>query len=81
MSTPDRYTCEQAFARIEDYLDRELSTEEMRMVREHLETCAICAREFNYESSVLQEIRKKLDHIDLPSELIDRISRALRENP
>lgn len=79
MSAPDRYTCEEAFARISDYLDRALSAEEMRLVREHLETCAVCAREFGYEASVLDGIRKKLDHIDLPADLIARISRKLRE--
>lgn len=76
---PDRYTCEEAFARLSDYLDRALSAEEMRLVREHLETCAVCAREFHYEASVLQEVRNKLDHIDLPPDLISKISRKLRE--
>jgi anti-sigma factor (TIGR02949 family) len=79
MTTPDRYSCEEAFHRLEGYLDRALSAEEMRMVREHLETCAVCAREFGYEASVLQEIRRKLDHIDLPPDLIERIARKLRE--
>ena len=79
MSHPDRFDCDQAFARIADYLDRELDAEEMRMVREHLETCAVCAREFHYEASVLQEIRRKLDHIDLPPDLIARIAAKLKE--
>jgi len=76
---PGRYTCQEAFARIADYLDRELNADEMRMVREHLETCAVCAREFHYESSVLQEIRKKLDHIDLPADLLAKIAASLEK--
>ena len=42
MHPPDRFTCEEIFARLDDYLDRELSADEMRMVKEHLETCAAC---------------------------------------
>lgn len=80
MNKPDRYTCEEAFARLEDYLDRELSAEEMRMVREHLETCAVCAREFGYEESVLRNIRSKLDHIDLPPDFLTRVATRLRED-
>jgi len=34
-----RYTCEETFRRLEDYVDRELSAEEMERVREHLKTC------------------------------------------
>jgi anti-sigma factor (TIGR02949 family) len=79
MSAPDRYTCEEAFRRISDYLDRALNAEEMRLVREHLETCAVCAREFNYEASVLREVRSKLEHLDVPADLIARISDRLRQ--
>ncbi len=79
MSSPDRYDCAQAFERIADYLDRELTADEMRMVREHLETCAVCAREFHYEANVLQEIRRKLAHIDLPPDLLARIAMKLKD--
>ena len=32
----DRMSCEEAFRRLDDYLDRELSPDEMRQVEEHL---------------------------------------------
>ena len=80
MTHLNRYTCEEAFRRLDDYLDRELSAEEMTLVHEHLEICAGCAREFNFEASVLRGVREKLQQIELPDSLQARILATLR-NP
>ena len=77
MTHLSRYTCEEAFRRLDDYLDRELSAEEMTLVHEHLDICAGCAREFNFEASVLRGVREKLRQIDLPDSLQARILAAL----
>jgi len=77
MTHLNRYTCEEAFRRLDDYLDRELSSEETVLVREHLEICAGCAREFNFEESVLRGVRTKLRQIDLPPSLQARILSVL----
>ena len=77
MTHLNRYTCEEAFRRLDDYLDRELSAEEMTLVHEHLDICAGCAREFNFEASVLRGVREKLRQIDLPESLQARILAAL----
>jgi anti-sigma factor (TIGR02949 family) len=77
MTRLNRFTCEEAFRRLDDYLDRELGAEAMAMVREHLEICAGCAREFAFEASVLHGIRRKLRHIDMPADLRSRIALAL----
>ena len=77
MTHLDRYTCEEAFRRLDDYLDRELSAEEMTLVHDHLDICAGCAREFNFEASVLRGVREKLRQIDLPDSLQARILAAL----
>jgi anti-sigma factor (TIGR02949 family) len=73
MTHLSRYTCEEAFRRLDDYLDRELSAEETALVNEHLEICAGCAREFNFEESVLKGVRAKLRQIELPPTLQARI--------
>jgi len=78
MTHLNRYTCEEAFRRLDDYLDHELSAEEMVLVREHLEICAGCAREFNFESSVLKGVGDKLKQIDLPDTLQARILGILK---
>ena len=79
MTHLSRYTCEEAFRRLDDYLDRELSEQEMILVREHLEVCAGCAREFNFESSVLHGVRDKLRQIDLPPSLEERVLSLLNK--
>jgi anti-sigma factor (TIGR02949 family) len=77
MPEPTIYTCREAFARLDDYLDRELSPEEVRMVREHLELCTVCASEFAFEESLLRHLRDKVRRIDLPGDLIERVHGAL----
>jgi anti-sigma factor (TIGR02949 family) len=78
MTHLNRYTCEEAFRRLDDYLDHELSAEEMVLVHEHLEICAGCAREFNFEASVLKGVGEKLQQIDLPDGLQARILGVLK---
>ena len=77
MSSVDRFTCEEIFQRLDDYLDRELNAAEMRLVREHLEICAACASEHRFESQVLAGVREKLRRIEVPEELRTRIAAQL----
>jgi len=72
-----RFTCEEAFRRLDDFLDRELSVAEMTLVHEHLEICEGCAREFRFEESVLNGVRAKLRQIDVPAALQARVLAAL----
>jgi anti-sigma factor (TIGR02949 family) len=76
---PDRYTCEEVFRRMDDYLDRELAPEETALVKEHLDTCALCATEYGFETRVLDDLRQKLRRIDVPPDLLDKVVRKLRE--
>jgi len=75
----DRYTCEEVFRRFDDYADRELTPDEMRLVQEHMAVCERCAREFAFEKSVLDQVRAKLNRVKAPADLLSRISRALSE--
>ena len=77
--TVDRYTCEQVFERINDYLDRELSAEEMALVRAHLETCTACASEYTFEGTVLADLKAKLRRIDLPPAVLDKVAQILKK--
>lgn len=79
MSAIDRLSCEELFRRLDDYLDRELDEREARLVREHLETCAVCAGEYGFEASVLMNVRKKLGRIQAPAGLMARISKRIAE--
>jgi anti-sigma factor (TIGR02949 family) len=77
MTSLDRYTCEEAFRRMGDYLDRELQPVETTLVREHLEVCEVCAREFRFEASVLTHVKLTLRRVHLPTDLRARILGAL----
>ena len=85
MSAPDRFTCEDTFRRLDDYLDRALSTDELRMVREHLDLCEVCADEHRFEASLIDQIRQKLRRIAMPEDLRarvqDALARAAAESP
>jgi anti-sigma factor (TIGR02949 family) len=73
MTRLDRTNCEEAFRRLDDFLDRRLTQEEMRIIEEHLEICGWCAREFNFEASVLQGVKRKLRQLDAPPDLVSKI--------
>ncbi len=69
----DHKTCEETFRRLDDYLDRQLSPEETSMVEDHLRTCAMCASEFTFEASVIEDVRDKLRRVAAPPGLLERI--------
>ena len=73
MTKLDRSNCEEAFRRLNDFLDRRLSPDEMRLIEEHLKICAWCAREFNFEASVLNGLKRKLKQVDAPPDLLSKI--------
>jgi mycothiol system anti-sigma-R factor len=77
MTLPDRFTCEDVFRRLDTWLDRELSPEELKLVQEHLETCAMCAGEYRFEESFIEGVRQKMKRIDMPDGLMDRITARL----
>jgi anti-sigma factor (TIGR02949 family) len=73
MTKLDRTNCEEAFRRLDDFLDRRLSPQETRIIEEHLEVCAWCTREFAFEASVLNGVKEKLRHLTAPPDLLSRI--------
>jgi anti-sigma factor (TIGR02949 family) len=79
MATPDRYTCEEMFRVLDDYLDRELGEAERTLVSEHLATCVVCAAEYRFEESVLTHLKAKIRRLAMPEDLMRRISRAIEQ--
>ena len=73
----DRYTCEEMLRRLDDYLDRELSAEEIVRVEEHLQECEACIREFGFEANVIRAVRTKLRQVEVPQSLMDRVAMSL----
>lgn len=73
----DRFTCEETFARLDLYVDRELSPEETAAVRQHLEVCAVCAQEYAFEEGVLRGLRERLQRIQVSPSLTDKVREAV----
>jgi anti-sigma factor (TIGR02949 family) len=69
----DRKTCEEAFRRLDDFIDRRLSPDETRVVEAHLQICAACTREFAFEGSVLNGVKHKLRQLSVPPDLVSRV--------
>lgn len=82
--SPSRLTCEETFRRLNDYLDRVLTEDEVRLVEQHLETCAQCTSEYKFETSFVEEMRNKLSRIAVPQEfreqLLAKLTQAGRAN-
>ncbi len=66
-------SCEAILRRLDDYIDRELSPADSRMVERHIEECLRCAGRYRFELSLIQEIRSRLRQIRLPGDLVARI--------
>jgi len=66
-------SCDDVFARLDDYLDRELSAAEMDAVRVHLDRCAECASEYAFEGRVLGDLRAKLRRVRIPERFSETI--------
>ncbi|HEX6434439.1 MAG TPA: zf-HC2 domain-containing protein [Gemmatimonadales bacterium] len=81
MTQLDRTNCEEAFRRLDEFLDRRLTPEEMRIIEEHLEVCAWCTREFAFEASVLHGVTRKLRQLEAPPDLVSRILSQLPPAP
>lgn len=71
-------TCEEAFRRLQDYLDRELAEHETEEVNRHLAVCEWCASEYRFERSVIEQVRNKLQGARPPEDLMSRISASLQ---
>ena len=74
------YTCKEAIERLNDYLDRELTPREMQLVKRHLKICHECSKKFAFEAELLNQIKGKLKNIDLPADLMERVSLALSDD-
>ena len=77
--SPRPYECADALARLDDYLDRQLTSKERRLVEQHLAICTACAPKFRFEATFNAELRRKLARIDVPPRLADRVHEALRQ--
>ncbi len=72
-------SCQEAIARLDDYIDRELSPRETVLVARHLKICAHCAKQFRFETTLAAGLRAKIERIEAPPGLLAKIRAALPE--
>lgn len=77
---PPHFDCREFFARLEDYVDRELSADDIRRIEEHLAICEPCTREYRFEYRLLCALKAKLRCVNAPDGLMERIRHAIAEN-
>lgn len=79
VNRPSRFDCQETFARLEDYLDRELSADDISCIEEHLAVCEVCTREYKFEYGVLCALKEKLRCVKAPEGLLEKIRRAIEQ--
>lgn len=64
---------------MDDYLDRELTPVEIELVEQHLETCVVCAREYEFEATLVAELKGRLGRIAVPQSVLTSVQATLDE--
>ncbi len=67
------------FAKLQDFIDKELSEQEIREVEIHISLCPPCAVEYRFETSVLRYMKGGFCKMSVPADLESRCLKALAE--
>ncbi len=82
MSDSDTHAyCAAVLQRLDDYIDRELSADDVRMVEQHIAGCLHCASRYRFQMRMVREIRSRLRRIRVPDDLLARIRLRLDAEP
>jgi anti-sigma factor (TIGR02949 family) len=65
--------CQEAVKRLNEYLSKELTSEEEIKVQEHLGQCQGCFKRFSFEETLLKTIRQRAQQVVAPTSLRERI--------
>jgi mycothiol system anti-sigma-R factor len=66
---PHETPCSEVLARLESYLDREIEEQGFAQIRQHLDECGPCLREYGLEDVVKRLVHKCCGSETAPSEL------------
>ena len=76
---PGGIECEEALARVYEYLDGELEPETRERIHEHLEVCQRCYPYFDFERIFLDYVREKGLAVGETGGLRERVEALLEE--
>lgn len=69
----DNVDCQKAIERLDDYVDRALNEDDIRAIETHLSACPPCAKEFDFERSVIAQIKRRVADVNAPADLKSRV--------
>lgn len=77
---PGGISCEEAAARVFEYLDGELEAEMQEKIHRHLEVCRRCYPYFDFERLFLDYVREKGLSAERTAELEEKVHSLLDES-
>jgi anti-sigma factor (TIGR02949 family) len=75
---PPEVNCERAMQQLWDFLDRELTDEQMAVVRHHVDTCTDCFPHHAWAERFLDALHSLRDERLMPPELKARVMEKLK---
>jgi mycothiol system anti-sigma-R factor len=76
---PHETPCSEVLARVYDYIDGELDTSNCAEIRQHLDECGPCLREYGLEEVVKKLVHKHCGHDLVPGDLRARVLTRIQE--
>jgi mycothiol system anti-sigma-R factor len=70
---PHEVPCSEVLARVYSYLDGEIEVTGYSQIREHLDECGPCLREYGLEEAVKRLVHKHCGHDAVPRELRTKV--------
>lgn len=66
---PHETPCDEVLANVFEYLDGEVDHEAKVRIRQHLEECSPCLKEYGLEEAIKAIVRRSCSHEDVPGDL------------
>ena len=69
--------CKEAAQLFYEYMDKELSTEDIAKLEEHLKLCKPCLGHFEFDQALKSLVQKKSDQLSIPESIKEQILKNL----
>lgn len=70
---PHKVECSEVLDRVYEYLDGELDRDRVHVIKEHLDECSPCLREFGLEEAVKSLVKRSCGRDDVPGDLRSKV--------
>jgi mycothiol system anti-sigma-R factor len=76
---PHETPCSEVLARVESYIDGELEGADFAQIRQHLDECGPCLREYGLEEVVKKLVHKHCGSEQVPTDLRSRVLARIQQ--